>query len=774
MDVWDWVHKKIDELYDAGEYRLVEIMDDISSFTVDGEHDKVDAIAPEGIALARKLNEKWVEVFLRHWHLQSLVLHRHMPRQALADAVSLLEFSHRDDTRDCPQSICAVQDLANCYDCADSTGYFDERIAVASETLARIDPSWPCYVCIAAEYVSALIDMEKYQEALAFLDKCDSEMLKATHEKDDGSLLFERVNILIRLGELDKARNYLSKVNGDYKGETFRRSVEIRHALLAVTQGEFAKAKKMLPELGSIDASDYYSWFEVYVAIETNASQWQDAQADYLFSKAINTLWHNGAIRDAVNIGFMAVDLAVQRKQLFIAELHCTEVEQLIKELYKDMGASQRLQAARATIDKARQALPPVATFTSVDALLQEIDKEDTGSEKKLMLLEKYITKWPEQEQLLCRLSDLLCDLGKYHESARRLQAFLQQQPDSPQVLLDYGYLLLNKNVEGDLLAFCAEYSQKIVSQAARLNLYWLQVIFYDRDAQYEQACDYINKILEYKPDAFNARLRLSRINRDMQNYSDAADNLDYLLQQHEDKDLKWDRIIIATLQQDWHKVRQLCAELEIDLDSSEGEVIEDWEYIRVRVSEANGEFNNYLAQRSGPVSAIIKSISRIGQRQTYADRVVFEPLPMNRLEQKDAEGHAIDKDGYYTYLYPAIERTAEGGYVTFTLDGVHPGEALLTDFLNTIQQHDIVTSVRSTDEYEITDRHTGETLPGVYVYLLVHQDRDFSEICALLEAQLQSHDLKLIFPELARAANKQDLLEKFAKLKEQYGLDEE
>ncbi|NIQ12112.1 MAG: hypothetical protein GWO08_20035, partial [Gammaproteobacteria bacterium] len=60
--------------------------------------------------------------------------------------------------------------------CADGPGYFEQRIAVAKETMERIDPSWPCYTCIAAEYVNALIDVQDYPQALTFLDKCDEDL----------------------------------------------------------------------------------------------------------------------------------------------------------------------------------------------------------------------------------------------------------------------------------------------------------------------------------------------------------------------------------------------------------------------------------------------------------------------------------------------------------------------------------------------------------------------------------------------------------------------
>ena len=139
MDIWRWVHEKESELADRGEHRLVEIISDIPSYTVDDRHDKVDLIYPEGLSIAKRLGDRWVELFLRHWHLQSQVLRRSNARGMLNEAIDLLDFSHQEDTKGCPQRICVVQDLANYYATQDYKGYTAERISVARETLAEID-----------------------------------------------------------------------------------------------------------------------------------------------------------------------------------------------------------------------------------------------------------------------------------------------------------------------------------------------------------------------------------------------------------------------------------------------------------------------------------------------------------------------------------------------------------------------------------------------------------------------------------------------------------
>ncbi len=88
----------------------------------------------------------------------------------LPEAVRLLEFAHRDECRDCPQSVCAVQDLAIAYGMADGPAYAAERRQVCAETLERIDPGWPCFDCLSGEYGYALLDQGRFAEAVEYLD----------------------------------------------------------------------------------------------------------------------------------------------------------------------------------------------------------------------------------------------------------------------------------------------------------------------------------------------------------------------------------------------------------------------------------------------------------------------------------------------------------------------------------------------------------------------------------------------------------------------------
>ena len=171
MDIWKWVDDLQGELFKQGEHRLARSIDLVPEYAYTDEHDALDALYPEALAGARRLGLPWLEIYLRHWHLRSRVGRRMEAGRWLGEAVDLLEFAHRPQHVDCPQSVCATQDVAGAYEIQDHVGFAPERMQVAREALERITPRWQCFLCISDDYANALIDAGRPQEALRFLDE---------------------------------------------------------------------------------------------------------------------------------------------------------------------------------------------------------------------------------------------------------------------------------------------------------------------------------------------------------------------------------------------------------------------------------------------------------------------------------------------------------------------------------------------------------------------------------------------------------------------------
>ena len=71
MDIWAWVHDATEDLRKNGQGRLADLVDEVSSACCDGDHERVENMVPEALTLARAAKHPWIEVFVRHWFLQS-------------------------------------------------------------------------------------------------------------------------------------------------------------------------------------------------------------------------------------------------------------------------------------------------------------------------------------------------------------------------------------------------------------------------------------------------------------------------------------------------------------------------------------------------------------------------------------------------------------------------------------------------------------------------------------------------------------------------------
>ena len=151
MDIWNWVEKLQGDLRQAGQAQNAHLLNRLADEVSELQIDRVDALLPEARALGKALDNPWVDVYVGHWALRNRVGNRVEGESALGEAVALFERAHREDTLECPQSICVTQDLAACYGNIDGPGWVPERIEVCDETLGRIDPSWACFQCLSCE-----------------------------------------------------------------------------------------------------------------------------------------------------------------------------------------------------------------------------------------------------------------------------------------------------------------------------------------------------------------------------------------------------------------------------------------------------------------------------------------------------------------------------------------------------------------------------------------------------------------------------------------------
>lgn len=109
MDTWEWYNKYSQELRDAGQEFIPQIIDDFSESVLHLQIEKCDSLLPEMKALNQVAKNPWLEIFIGHWEMRHRLTNYEEGEKVLPDVVALFEKAHREEAKDCPQSICVTQ-----------------------------------------------------------------------------------------------------------------------------------------------------------------------------------------------------------------------------------------------------------------------------------------------------------------------------------------------------------------------------------------------------------------------------------------------------------------------------------------------------------------------------------------------------------------------------------------------------------------------------------------------------------------------------------------
>ena len=293
-DIWKWVFDLEDELRAAGQHRTAELINKIL------DEQQVEAILPEALAAARGLKNPWLEVYFRHWALNSSIVESGGGRGCLPEAAALLEFAHRDDTASCPQSVCATQDLVSCYANVDGPGWAEERMVLSKETLERIEPARFCYDCFTREYADALMDQERYAEARAYLEAQAQRMREADHDPGD-SYKNMLARTFLHAGDATQALALL-----DAEKECTHRWTALQRQILRAQclaeLGRAGEAYEALPAFGDVAAGHYLRWAAAAEAIILRAPERNTWQLGRLFATAVADMDRKGAHRNCITV----------------------------------------------------------------------------------------------------------------------------------------------------------------------------------------------------------------------------------------------------------------------------------------------------------------------------------------------------------------------------------------------------------------------------------------------------------------------------------------
>lgn len=771
MNIWSWVYNKSAQLEKEGQHRLVELIENIPHWTVNQQHEKVDAYIPEALALTRGLNEKWLELFFRHWHLQSRVLHRNQVKQALPEAVSLLDFSHTGNNQECPQSICIIQDLANCYGQADGPGYYEERIAVASETLAKIDVSWPCYSCISAEYVTALIDNKQYAEALEFLDECDKALIASGQGKDTSELLQNRITVLIKLSRFSEARKLSKQLQSWGGGSAFKFSVRLSKAKIDAFDGQADLALKHFPAFDEVinNPSEYFSWCEIahqLVKLDKFENNWELGKQ---FEKIISTLYDYGAVREALDSAFLAADLATLRGRRSTVDYLIQFIQRTIPELNRLCGADTTLASLRKRVEE--------TTFndiniTAPDALTTIRHTMANDPELALEYINKLSRQSPTSDsQLASGELDCLLQLERRQQAITRAFELLDKNLNSSVVLLKLNDLAGNDT--SILNKFVNRLHELELNQENQQHLLSIQAKHYYSISDFEKAKSFAAQFLEFDSDCYSTRRFLAGIERRLENYNEALKHTTFLLKQHpEEKELCWDHILFSSLLENWNDIIPLAAQLGLSVDG-DGPEYAEWELCRIQTRLPDGRSTTSTARRVGPVTAKITSVSHSDYPQQYGDLVIFDPQPINSLSELNEQDDAIDHEGEQTLLYNTVKTISSHHYTNYFLQGVHPTEDELKSLEEQLARLDVPIIPFGNADYKIYDYNKEDYISGFFAYILLSPATDRAEVSTLLNNATKSFTAPLFWLLLAKDARQEKIYQEQLELAEDFDFED-
>ncbi|GJF29688.1 hypothetical protein KNE206_23880 [Kitasatospora sp. NE20-6] len=765
-DIWAWVRDTHEQLSEAGHHRLATALVEIAGHAVEGRNEQLDAMYPEALASARALGLPWVEVFLRHWRMQNLLNKRHQGEAAMAEAVDLLEFAHREETASCPQSVCVVQDFTICHSNIDGPGYVSERLAVLEETLARVEPSRACFDCLSREYADTLEDDDRPADALTHLDRAQAR-IQAAGEHVSLSFGHSRAGALGRLGRHQDALDAYDTAERAYTARTpldddDRRKLGAGRAVALAALGRTDEALALLPDAAEADRYPdiRHRWA---TAVETLAGAGalphgdlaNDTATGAQLARWVGHLDTAGSHRPCLDLLLIAGRLAVARGARTVALTLAATGDRKLAQLRRTDGVADRLAELR----KTAESLPlPEVPVPAAD-LPEWLGGRQVTYEAALDHFAAASEESAEAAALLAPQTARALDaLGHPRAAADLLWARVADDPADEQLRGMLGQVLIDAE-DADGIRRLAE----LLMPEHPSEAYWLRARHAAAEGRWEETGEHCDSLLAYEPDALNTR-RLAATAATRLGDHARAQRLYLELLEHaapagtegeeehrtvQEPDL-WHLITAATANRDWAVVRSTGALIGIEFDAPEGPVEEEWQMVTVRATRTNGATVDLPAVRTGPATARIVPVLGEDVPLNHRDVVVFGPALLNeRPDGEDDDWQPVF--GQLTLLDPA-------GYTTHWLDGAWPGDDAWYALREDLAGAGYGLWAYSGNQYRVTDpgaagKDADEDLPGIYAALGVPPTASSADADALLLRLTASWPHPLSWLDLARAA---------------------
>jgi tetratricopeptide (TPR) repeat protein len=698
------------------------------------------------------------------------VLHRHEVAGCLKEAVGLYELAHRPENARCPQSVCTVQDLAATYGDLDGPGYADERIAVARENLAAIDPSWPCFDCISGELAEALHDAGRDGEVLEFVETQRKAMIAAGSFDNTGNLPRARAEALIALGRFDEALEQLDAYDPSAGGEhaiLYKRLIEAR-ALFGA--GQLERGREIMPPPSAVLDTPglYQAWLEAFEALTSpegarrarrgratmsergdEPNSWRAGQLVRAMQARLDK---NGARYLSTLFATAGAELASRRDAREIARLMIDEARRQLPELRAPEGLAARLDAVTAELEGGDA--DPLAGVDDAESV-RELFGDDP--EVVLEVVRAAEDRWPGDSTWVEERAYALlaCGFEELAESALRQR--IAAHPDSIGAVRALAETLFESGRHGELRELVTD-----LPVAGEPEVRWIIARTLAADGERDACVD----ILETLRDAPPAALMLATLRRDAGELDAALEILEELIAAvKEPGPWDWERMVAGTLAGRWAAVRDSASRVGMDLPG-DGPIELQGSLCQIMAPAGDGREVPIYGVRTGPVTArVVQILGPDAGVERYGDLLVFDADELNPL----AEG---EPDDDHVPVYRMIAELESAGYESFAIDGPHPGDAAIDALRDALESRGVELQVKSDGAYRVLDgeRDSAE-LPGVYAFIAVPPDRGAAEVTELLADLTSVWRLPVAWTELAAAAGDDAAVERHEAIEERFSL---
>ena len=694
--------------------------------------------------LAETYGVPWLGVFGRHWELQYRLTKRREGATAVADAVAAFERSHRDDTIDCPQSMCTVQDLCIAYGNVDGPGYAEETVAAAKDGLDRIDVSWPCWDCLSTELVGGFAYDKDYAAAVEQCVTVERD-LRSAGTVPSVYYATMRLGNLLDGGQLDAAVEFdgglvRERYNSHYE-ESWLHYDLVRARMLLKT-GDAAGALEIFV---TVDPLDTPRLGDDWRTVAHGLIDADELANDDRFSSVIVQLGHHfanvGAWRRAFNTFADAAEFAARRGAIASAMRCKDQCVELANELAKPLDAPERLTR----IDEVIEAAP--AEISELAPIEQDIAS-----------LEESLAVGFEIDTFM-NLATLLHAQGWNDLAESRLWEQVQKDPtDEKSALL---MMQMRLSAKGSSADERLEELATLVSSHDVGLAEWIRANAASSSDRWEECAEHCANVVENKPDAKNTRRLWANALRELGRYDEATDlhiemtELDHPEGITEEELARvthhdgWSGILLGSLSQRWDVVRAAATTLSIELRGDSGPVEERWESCNITFADADtGRKVVLTAERIGPVTARVAQIGDPSQHCRYNDVVVFDPSPLNELPEDATDEHRE----WFHYEYASIDTISHGGFTAFGIEGPWPEDE---DAWPTLRDglFDAGFGAWSYNFGQDHHRELNDLVDILYVSAAIPADKTPADLHAHLTDATKSWRFPMAWPVLAEAA---------------------